>query len=175
MLIDAHIFTAARARSAALTLFGFCSCGRPKLNTRTRSMNCSRSKRSRYCPFTPKIKLFSGLTASQAQLAADEESFWQEQLVTLLQAASAQDEEQALRQQTEAANAHLAVLRRSHVLNDCFHIMPGDSASSPFSTINGFKIGIAVFVPPFVSLCLLCTHFNQCSCLHPVCVLNRPE
>ncbi len=77
----------------------------------------------------------------QAQLAADEERFWQEQLVTLLQAANAQDEEQCLQQQSEAANAHLAVLRRSHVLNDCFLIMPSESGSSPFGTINGFKIG----------------------------------
>jgi hypothetical protein len=46
------------------------------------------------------------------------------------------------RLQTEAANAHLAVLRRSNVLNDCFLIMPGEG--SPFNTINGFKIGTAV-------------------------------
>ena len=80
------------------------------------------------------------LTRRQEQLAADEEKFWQEQLVTLLQAANAQDEELLLQQQSAAANAHLAVLRRSHALNDCFLIMPGEG-NSPFATINGFRIG----------------------------------
>jgi hypothetical protein len=90
------------------------------------------------------------LTQRQEQLAADEEKFWQEQLVTLLQAANAQDEELLLQQQSAAANAHLAVLRRSHALNDCFLIMPGEG-NSPFATINGFRIGRARALQPHLS------------------------
>lgn len=33
------------------------------------------------------------------------------------------------------------VLRRTHVLNDCFLILPGQNNSSPFATINGCRIG----------------------------------
>ena len=43
------------------------------------------------------------LTLVQARLATDEERFWQEQLVTLLQAANARDEEQCLLQQVNAS------------------------------------------------------------------------
>ncbi len=85
----------------ALIVFGVCSCVRPRLSTRVRSSSWSRSKRSRW--WFGRISNVVVLTLLQARLAADEERFWQEQLVTLLQAANARDEELCLLQQVNAA------------------------------------------------------------------------
>ncbi len=88
-------------RLGALIVSCFCSCARPRPNSRTRRTSCNKSKRSRWC--FERSSIVAVLTLVQARLATDEERFWQEQLVTLLQAANARDEEQCLLQQVNAS------------------------------------------------------------------------